>query len=369
MSRTLSAQSWKIDRRQSVAVRAAKKEPGPRPASTLLAVARAAGVDQSTASRVLRSDPAVRVRPDTRERIKAAADELGYVPSAIARSLVLRKTMTLGLIIPSTANIVYAEIIKGAESAARANGYVLLLTESSDVGKADSAYRELVLGGRVDGLLIGSGTMRDSFPGKLVHPGGRCLVLNRQIKGPMPSVIEDDERGMALGVEKLVSLGHTRIACHAGPADVDTARRRLAGFTEGMRAAGLPVPRGYVPRTDFDEAGGFEATRRLLRLRNPPTAIVESSLVSAAGALAACHGEGFRVPDDISLIAFHDAKIADYLIPALTTIWMPLFELGKSATELLIDLIHGREVPALQRVQNPAPRIIERKSTAPPAAP
>jgi LacI family transcriptional regulator len=343
-------------------------EPRPRPASTLLAVAKAAGVDQSTASRVLRSDPAVRVRPATRARIKAAADELGYVPSAIARSLVLRKTMTLGLIIPSAANIVYDEIIKGAEAAARANGYVLLLTESSDLGKAESAYRELVLGGRIDGLLIGSGTMHDSFPEKLAGHGGNCLVLNRQIKGPIPSIIEDDERGMALGVEKLVSLGHTRIACHAGPADVDTARRRRAGFVAGMRTAGLPIPRDYVPRTQFDEAGGFEATQRLLRLKNPPTAIVESSLVAAAGALAACHAEGFKVPDDISMIAFHDAKIANYLIPALTTIWMPLFELGKTATELLIDLIHGREVPALRRVQSPAPRIIDRKSTAPPAA-
>jgi DNA-binding LacI/PurR family transcriptional regulator len=121
-----------------------------------------------------------------------------------------------------------------------------------------------------------------------------------------------------------------------------------------------------VPRSQFDEAGGFEATQRLLRLRNPPTAIVESSLVAAAGALAACHDEGVRVPDDVSLIAFHDAKIADYLIPALTTIWMPLFGLGKTATEFLIDLIHGREVPQLRRVQDPSPRIIERKSTAPP---
>jgi LacI family transcriptional regulator len=349
-----------------VAAKAANK-PRPRPASSLLAVARAAGVDQSIASRVLRNDPAVRVRPDTRDRIKAAAEDLGYVPSAIARSLVLRRTMTLGLIIPSTSNIVYAEIIKGAEAAARTHGYVLLLTESSDLGKVDAAYRELVLGGRVDGLLIGSGTMRDFFPGKLLRPDGKCLVINRQIKGPIPSIIEDDERGMALGVEKLVSLGHEHIACHAGPADVDTARRRLKGFTEGMRAAGLPVRRGYVPRSEFNEAGGFEATRRLLRLKNPPTAIVESSLVAAAGALAACHEEGVKVPQDISLIAFHDARLADYLVPALTTIWMPLFELGKTATEFLIDLIHGREVPELRRVTSPAPRIIERKSTAPPS--
>src|SRR5580658_8349970 len=108
--------------------------------STLAAVARTAGVDASTVSRVLRNDPAVRVRPATRDRIVAAAATLGYVPNVNARGLVLRRTMTIGLIIPSASNVVYDRIIKGAESAARAAGYVLLLTESSDFGAVETAY-------------------------------------------------------------------------------------------------------------------------------------------------------------------------------------------------------------------------------------
>ena len=329
-------------------------------------MARTAGVDPSTVSRVLRNDPAVRVRPATRERIIAAAATLGYVPNVNARSLVLRRTMTIGLIIPSASNVVYDQIIKGAESAARAAGYVLLLTESSDFGEVEAAYRELVLGGRVDGLLIGSGNINDSLPDVVFERTGNCVVLNRLIRGPVPSVIEDDERGMGLAVARLASLGHTRIACLGGPVDVDTATRRLRGFKEAMREAGLPVGQRYVQRAAFNESGGYEAMLSLLRLANPPTAVAVSSVIAAVGALAACHELGVDVPADLSVIAFHDATIAGYLSPPLATVWMPLFELGEAATKLLVEVINGSDFVPLQRVQEPEPRVIERKSLAPP---
>jgi len=334
--------------------------------STLAAVAHAAGVDPSTVSRVLRNDPAGRVRAATRERIMAAANALGYVPNVNARNLALRRTMTIGLIIPSASNVVYDQIIKGAEAAARAAGYILLLTESSDYAQVDAAYRELVLGGLVDGLLIGSGTLNDSLPKVVFERTGKCVVLNRRILGPVPSVIEDDERGMRVGVARLVSLGHKRVACIAGPVDVDTATRRLAGFRAGMRKARLPIGQRYVQRAAFDESGGYEAMLRLLRLPNPPTAVAVSSLNAAVGALAACYEVGVEVPADLSIIAFHDATIAEYLTPPLATIWMPLFELGETATELLISVINGSDFVPLQRVQSPEPRVIERKSLAPP---
>jgi LacI family transcriptional regulator len=351
------------------AERTARVTPRKSPAATnLAAVARAAGVDTSTVSRVLRSDPAVRVRPETRARIMAVADELGYAPNLIARSLVTRKSMTLGLIIPSAANVVYEQIIRGAEAAAREAGYVLLLSESTDLGAVDSAYRELVLGGRVDGLLIASGTSHDSLPQLVRKRAGNCLVLNRRIRGPIPSIIEDDEGGMARGVDRLIGLGHTRVACIAGPADVDTAARRLAGFREAMRAAGLPVRRGYVQRAPFDEAGGHEAMLRLLNLARPPTAVAVSSLVAATGALAACHSAGVAVPGELSVIAFHDAKVAQYLTPSLSTIWMPLFELGEAATRQLVDMINGQSVPQFRRLQDPQPRVIQRASIGPPGS-
>jgi LacI family transcriptional regulator len=344
-------------------VRSAQRSSG---GSSLLDVARAAQVDPSTVSRVLRDDPALRVRPTTRERILAAAAELGYVPNVNARGLALRRTTTLGLIIPSTANIVYEQIIKGAEAAARQAGYVLVLAESADVGAVDSAHRELILGGRVDGLLIASGTLHESLPPPLLNGLTNCVILNRRIRGSLPSIIEDDERGMARAVEHLVELGHTRIACLAGPDEVDTATRRLAGFKQAMRAAALPIRRGYVERASFDEAGGYEATLKLLALARQPTAIAASSIVAAIGALAACHAAGVTVPEEVSLIAFHDATIAQYLTPSLSTIWMPLFELGEMATRQLLLMIDGQEIPSVQRLEDPEPRVISRASTAPP---
>ena len=142
-------------------------------------------------------------------------------------------------------------------------------------------------------------------------------------------MIEDDERGMSVAVARLVELGHTRIACLAGPVDVDTATRRLAGYKEAMREARLSVGPRYVERAAFSEAGGYEAMRRLLGAPDPPTAVAVSSVIAAVGALAACHDAEVAVPDDLSMIAFHDAAIAGYLSPPLATVWMPLFELGK----------------------------------------
>ncbi len=243
---------------------------------------------------------------------------------------------------------------------------MLLLTESSDYVEIEAAYRELVLGGRVDGLLIGSGNVNDSLPDVVFERTGNCVVLNRLIRGPVPSVIEDDERGMSIGVARLVSLGHTRIVCIAGPADVDTATRRLAGFKAAMRDARLPVRPQHVQRAAFNESGGYDAMLRLLELANPPTAVAMSSLIAAVGALAACHAAGVAVPEDLSVIAFHDATIAEYLSPPLATIWMPLFELGEAATDLLVKVMNGSDFEPLQRVQEPEPRVIERRSIAPP---
>ena len=335
---------------------------------TLLAVAERAGVDVSTASRVLRDDPVVRVRPSTRSRIKTAAKDLGYVPNANARSLVLRRTMTLGLVIPSAANIVYDQIIKGAESASRAAGYVLVLTESSDLGEADAVYRELVLSGRVDGLLIGSGNLTDSLPLELFDRTGSCVILNRRIKGPYPSVIEDDEGGMTLAVEHLADLGHRRIACIAGPPNVDTARRRLRGYFQAMSDMSLPVVREFVQRTSYDEAGGYAAMLKLLKVTLPPTGVVVSSALSAIGALAACRSTGVNVPQDLSVVGFHDVPSAQYLSPPLTTVWMPLFELGARAASVLIDVISGRSVPSLLKITEPIPHIVSRDSSGPPPA-
>lgn len=339
---------------------------GLRPAVTLADVAREAGVDQSTVSRVLRDDHRARATDETRARIRETADRLGYVPNASARSLAVRKTSTIGLLIPNVSGVIYADIIKGAADAASALGYVLVVADGSELGRANDAVRKLVLEGRVDGLLLASGTLTDQVTDDLLGSTGNVVVLNRQIAGKVPQVIEDDEYGMYLGTRELVDAGHRRIACLAGPPDVDTSRRRVKGYKRAMREAGLTAPAGLVVHHDFDEASGYTGMLALLGQQPQPTAVAAASLAAAVGAMAAARDQGIVIPDDLSMVAFHDAPLANYLSPPLTTIAMPLQELGRQAMQMLHRRIVGEPGPAAVTVSDPSPVVVRRQSVGPP---
>lgn len=337
-----------------------------RPGVTLADVAREAGVDQSTVSRVLRDDHRTRATDATRARIRQAAERLGYVPNASARSLAVRRTSTIGLLIPNVSGVIYADIIKGAADAANALGYVLVVADGSELGRANDAVRKLVLEGRVDGLLLASGTLTDQVTDDLLGSSGNVVVLNRQITGNVPQVIEDDELGMYLGTKELIQAGHRQIACLAGPPDVDTSRRRLKGFKKAMREASLAVPSSFVVHRDFDEASGHAGMVDLLELGERPTGVAATSLAVAVGAMAAIRDAGLSIPEDLSIVAFHDAPLANYLNPPLTTIAMPLEELGRQAMQLLHRQLIGEPGPAAVTVSDPSPIVIRRASVAAP---
>jgi LacI family transcriptional regulator len=336
---------------------------------TLADVAAAAGVDGSTVSRVLRNDPGAHVSEPTRVRIREAARRLGYVPNAVARSLAIQRTSTLGLLIPDTSSSVFRDIIKGANAAAVELGYVLVLADASELGPASAAVRKLVLEGRVDGLLIASGTISDEIADDLVEGFHNCVLLNRRIGSKAPSVIEDDELGMFLCTNELISHGHTEIDCLAGPENIDTSRRRVAGYRRALREAGIPSRRGSVVHSTFDEAGGHAGMVRILSRRNRPTAVASASLAAAIGAISAAASAEVRIPADLSITAFHDAPIADYLLPPLTTVAMPLEELGRQAVRILHRRLQGDDSTSQFTVSEPRPTLVRRQSvSAPPAA-
>jgi LacI family transcriptional regulator len=342
----------------------ARQAPG-RTAVTLVDVARAAGVDQSTVSRVLRDDPRASVTEATRERIKDAAERLGYVPNANARGLAMRRTSTLGLLIPNSRSLVFGDVIRGANDAAHALGYVLVVADASELGRASDAVRKLVLEGRVDGLLIASGTTTDEITDDLVEGFGNCVVLNRRFDGKVPSVTEDDELGMYLCTRELTEHGHRRVACIAGPKDVDTSRRRIAGYRRALKEADLAP--GAVVHQPFDEQGGYEAMRILLDSGSPPTAVASASLAAAIGAMSAARDARVGIPEQLSITAFHDAPIANYLSPPLTTVAMPLVELGREAVMILHRRLEGSRAVDDVKVTEPAPTIMRRASVARPA--
>jgi LacI family transcriptional regulator len=323
-------------------------------------VARAAGVDSSTASRILNDRP-IRIRPETRATVVRLAAELGYTPSAPARGLRVGRTGAIGLLVADLANPVYATIERAAVARAEELGYAMLIGEirrSSHHAAATSVER-LVRERRIDGLVIAAARGSDelirdllaSIPHVFAHrrlPGTHCVTLD-----------EGHAAGLAAGL--LAALGHERLGIVGGPDDVDTARRRVSGFRAACRELGLRHP--IVELDEFTAHGGHAGTTRLLTRRPRPTGLFVSNLLAAVGSLAALHEAGLDVPQDASVVGYGDAAIAEFTIPPLTTVSVSYDALGRAAVEALDAVLRG-ERPGDLVVPSEA-RVIERRSTGP----
>jgi DNA-binding LacI/PurR family transcriptional regulator len=325
-------------------------------------VANAAGVSKSTVSRVLSDDPTLSVRDETRERVRTLAQELGYRPHPVARALAVPDTGALTLLVPNLSNPAYVEIIRGAYRRARERGYVLLCAEDFEDQEADEAFTELVEGGRVDGLLIASARPENRLLEALGRHPVPHVFVNRLVPGAPANVTLDVERASRVAYAHLAGLGHTAIGHLAGPRDVQSAHGREAAFLAAAAEAGLPEP--PVARGAFTPSGGAGAGERLLSEHPQLTAVFTSSLAQAIGLLHVARELGRAVPADLSVIAYDELPVAAYLSPPVTTIAMPLSELGAAAVDTLVELLDGRE-PRSQ-VLGSEPALVERESTGPP---
>jgi LacI family transcriptional regulator len=321
-------------------------------------VAELAGVDPSVVSRVLSGDARLSIRPETRRRVLETAALLNYRPNTAARTLKTARTMAIGMIVPDLANVNYATIAQGAEERAASAGYALLVAQGAPTDRLADLH------GRVDGLLVGMATSETPRVGDF-GGGLPALLVNRREPCGIPSVTVDDEAGALLATEHLLALGHTRIAHVAGPQNADTARRRLRGYTLALERANLPVDPRLIAETSFDEAGGHVAASRLLRHEPRPTALFVANVRAAIGVMAAARRCGLAIPGDVSIVGFHDAPFTSYLDPPLTTVRLPLGEMGRQAVDSLLTLIAGGPVEDAM-VQTP-PELVVRHSTAPPA--
>jgi DNA-binding LacI/PurR family transcriptional regulator len=325
-------------------------------------VARESGVHVSTVSRVLNDSDSLTVRPDTRERILATARRLQYRPNAIARGLKMSTTGALGLLVPSLRNPVYSAIIRGAFDRAWEGGLVVLLAEDTGGSRAQQAYESLVGEGRIDGLLIASARPGNPILERFAEQIVPCVFVNRRHIGSGCNASMHEEDAGRTAAEHLIGLGHTRLGHVAGPLVLATANRRMQGFVDAVVAAGLEVP--VVEEAGFDERGGSDAMTTLLRRSLPPTAVFVSNINQAVGAFAAARGVGMRIPADVSVVGYDDDPLADYMDAPLTTIRMPLWELGAMAADALIGQLRGE--PARDIVVDTPPELVVRRSTAAP---
>jgi LacI family transcriptional regulator len=337
--------------------------------TTIIDVAAAAGVHPSTVSRVLTGHPGSTIRPATRQRILAATDQLGYRPSALARSLRLQRTLTLGMLVPDITNPFFSSIIKGTEDAARQRGYNLILCNSEDDPQREATYLRVLRDRQVDGLLIASSQMADETIAELREESFPFVLLNRATESAEDLAVVVDNYAASVGVvAHLAALGHRRVGHIAGPQNTTTGVDRREGYRAGVLSLGLADEPGLVVEaTAFSEEAGHRALELMLAGPARPTAVFAANDLIAIGMLQLLRQIGAHVPGDLSIVGFNDIPLAGLLEPALTTVRVPQLEMGVAGTNLLIDRLEGRPIGEV-RLTLPT-ELVVRASSAAPAAP
>ncbi len=306
---------------------------------TMQDIARAAGVSQSTVSRVLNDTPtSVPIAAETRQRVQEVATRLGYRPNPLARGLRGARTMLLGVIVREITDPFFSLAIEALSTEALARGYNVVL--GSAHSKADEAIAlKAVLETRHCDAILLLGDMRDEpkFLEDLRASQTPVIALwhGTELEG-VPTVNIDNRAGMVAALDHLIGLGHTRVAFVGGRPLGDIRERRTA-FIEHLGERGIGVPDELVHNTTNDPAGGDSALRALMALAQPPTAIVCSSDHLATGVLHAAAELGVAVPDGLSVVGFDDIPMASYTVPPLTTVHMPVAEMTAVAARLAMD--------------------------------
>jgi len=335
----------------------------PRP--TINDVATAAGVSKGAVSFALNDRPGL--APDTRRRILAVAEELGWSPSPRARALSVSRALAVGLVVARPPEVLRADaffpsFIAGLETVLSRRGHALLLqvVEHDDA----AAYRRLAQEGRVDGVFVTDLGIDDERPALLAELGLPAVIIGPGLEQPygaqQSGLAVDDAPGITAAVEHLVGLGHTRLAHVSGPLSMVHGRSRRDAWSRALRAAGLPE--GVCVEADFSAESGAAATRELLDLAEPPTAIVFANDLMAMAGLSLALSRGVDVPGELSVTGFDDMEIAAHLQPSLTSVNTDVVAWGRAAATRLLELIH-EEPPT--PVDLPTARLVVRSSTGP----
>lgn len=324
-----------------------------------------AGVHPATASRALNEHTAGLLSPETAERVRQAAEQLGYRVNRMARALKTRRSFAIGMLIPDITNPFFPPIVKGAEDALAHVGYTLLLANTDNDETKERLQLSSMLQSQVDGLLMATARRRGTAVEQLRSGPVPMVLVNRTIdRGGVSAVIPDDLGSIGLAVRHLHELGHRRIGHVGGPADTSTGSRRARGFTEAMRD--LDLPAGRIVRAKlFNEEEGRRAAATLLEREPTITAIVAANDLLALGTLDAAAAAGLHCPEDLSIVGVNDMPMSDRVQPPLTTVRVGEYDLGRQAARLLLGHIEQPErQPETVLI---APELVVRESSAKPA--
>ncbi|EJC6928701.1 substrate-binding domain-containing protein [Vibrio parahaemolyticus] len=329
--------------------------------ATMKDIAKLAGVSTSTVSHVINKTRFV--SEEISERVNNAAKELNYyAPSALARSLKVNRTKTIGMLVTTSTNPFFGEVVKGVERSCYHKGYSLILCNTEGDNERMRQSINTLLQKRVDGLIL----MCSSLEGERIdvferYPDIPVVVMDW---GPMlftSDKIQDNSlRGGYLAAKYLIDCGHTEIGCITGPLIKHQAQMRYEGYKRAMNEAGLEFNANWIIESDFECEGGYQAFKKMDERGTLPSSIFVSNDMMAMGVINAANELGIKVPDDLSIIGYDDIHIAKFMSPSLTTIHQPKYRLGQAAVETLVRRLDDKSNEA--QVVQLEPTLVVRNS-------
>jgi len=305
---------------------------------TITDVAQEAGVSRATVSRVISGKTVTSDK--VKSRVFAAIEKLGYQPNLVARSLRVQQSKIIGLIISDIQNPFYTGLVRAVEDTAHENNFMVFLCNSDENIEKEILYVRLMVAEKVAGVVITPTRERDNPSRILIEAGVPVVAVDRSIMDlDVDSVVIDNCQMAIELMDHLISDGHKRIAIISGPSTSTTSRERLEGYFQALSNHGLPVDPALIRQGLPKEAFGYQAARELLELEQPPAALFLLNNLLTLGALRAIHEKNLRIPEDIALVGFDEVNWTSFINPPLTVATQPTYELGRKATELLINRI------------------------------
>jgi LacI family transcriptional regulator len=310
--------------------------------TTIKEVAARAGVSSATVSHVINGTRYV--SDAVREQVHNAMTELGYRHNTLARSLRSGQTQTLGLVLPDSAIRFFAELGHSIEIAAFDLGYSVFLCNTENDFEKEMLYTDVLTKKQVDGMIfVAAGERSDSLK-ILLEMDLPTVVMDRDFPDlELDIVLTDNLQGGYLATQHLISLGHQRIGCIAGPSGINPSALRVTGYKRALQTSAIPVEPALIMNADFHPETGWEAARVMLLRPNPPTAIFACNDLMAMGVLLAATEFGLDVPKNLAVVGYDDIELASYTNPPLTTIKQPKAEMGLATLNFLLDRIKDKQ--------------------------
>ena len=331
---------------------------------TITDVAREARVSASTVSHVINETRYV--SDEVKQRVHAAMEALNYQPNVIARSLRTRETLTVGVVVSDVTNPFFTSIVRAIEDEVLKQGYSIILCDTDEKPEREQAYLRLLMGRRVDGLIVAPSSGNADLLRSAIESGLPVVLLDRSIPGLTADVVlSDNESGAFDAVSYLIGMGHRRIGIIAGRLEVSTGADRMAGYVRAIRTHGIPADESLIEVAKFKRDIAYDKTMKMLNRAEPPTALFVCNNVMTAGTMAALKAAGKKVPEDISVIGFDDSEWAALMDPPLTVVAQPIVELGTRAAQTLMRRISRGRVKTPRAVVL-KPELILRDSCASP---